>query len=244
MINKSLFFDGEVVHSRSFPKKHTFHYQYKSIYSKDIYCFLKKKFNYLSIFPLRYNFSEKIIDDEIINWFSNFIRLKSFDKNEINIDLLKIPNILGETFNPVCFWMLKYKGQLKAYIAEVTNTFKEKKFYQIHNYGENIGARQWISVNKSMYVSPFSAKTGLYKFNINLNPVVIKIHEFDNEDQLEIVTQLKGDLRMLSKKNLWIYSIRLLYNSLWVLPKIHLQALKLWLKKLKVFPHKGDGYAE
>ena len=244
MINKSLFFDGEVVHSRCFPKKHTFHYQYKSIYSKDIYCFLKKKFNYLSIFPLRYNFSEKIIDDEIINWFSNFIRLKSFDKNEINIDLLKIPNILGETFNPVCFWMLKYKGQLKAFIAEVTNTFKEKKFYQIHNYGENIGSKQWISVNKSMYVSPFSAKTGLYKFNINLNPVVIKIHEFDNEDQLEIVTQLKGDLRMLSKKNLWIYSIRLLYNSLWVLPKIHLQALKLWFKKLKVFPHKGNGYAE
>ena len=244
MINKSLFFDGEVVHSRCFPKKHTFHYQYKSIYSKDIYCFLNKKFNYLSLFPLRYNFSEKIIDDEIINWFSNFIRLKSFDKNEINIDLLKIPNILGETFNPVCFWMLKYKGQLKAYIAEVTNTFKEKKFYQIHNYGENIGSKQWISVNKSMYVSPFSAKTGLYKFNINLNPVVIKIHEFDNEDQLEIVTQLKGDLRMLSKKNLWIYSIRLLYNSLWVLPKIHLQALKLWLKKLKVFPHKGNGYAE
>ena len=244
MINKSLFFDGEVVHSRCFPKKHTFHYQYKSIYSKDIYCFLNKKFNYLSLFPLRYNFSEKIIDDEIINWFSNFIRLKSFDKSEINIDLLKIPNILGETFNPVCFWMLKYKGQLKAYIAEVTNTFKEKKFYQIHNYGENIGSKQWISVNKSMYVSPFSAKTGLYKFNINLNPVVIKIHEFDNEDQLEIVTQLKGDLRMLSKKNLWIYSIRLLYNSLWVLPKIHLQALKLWLKKLKVFPHKGNGYAE
>ena len=95
-----------------------------------------------------------------------------------------------------------------------------------------------------MYVSPFSEKIGLYKFNINLSPVIIKIHEFDKEDQLEIITQLKGDLRKLSRKNLWIYTIRLLYNSLSVLPRIHIQALKLWLKKLKVFPHKGDGYAE
>tara|TARA_B100000609_G_scaffold105454_1_gene83730 strand:+ start:105 stop:836 length:732 start_codon:yes stop_codon:yes gene_type:complete len=243
-MNKSFFFDGEVLHSRSFPKKHSFHYQYKSIYSKDVYCFLKKKYNYLSIFPLRYNFTQKIIDEEIINWFSYFIKIKSYDKNDIKIDLLKIPNIIGETFNPVCFWILKYKGQLKAYIAEVTNTFKEKKIYQIHNEGENIVTDQWISINKSMYVSPFSEKTGLYKFNINLSPVIIKIHEFDKEDQLEIITQLKGDLRKLSRKNLWIYTIRLLYNSLSVLPKIHIQALKLWLKKLKVFPHKGNGYAE
>ena len=243
-MNKSFFFDGEVLHSRSFPKKHSFHYQYKSIYSKDVYCFLKKKYNYLSIFPLRYNFTQKIIDEEIINWFSNFIKIKSYNKNDIKIDLLKIPNIIGETFNPVCFWILKYKGQLKAYIAEVTNTFKEKKIYQIHNEGKNIGSDKWISINKSMYVSPFSEKIGLYKFNINLSPVIIKIHEFDKEDQLEIITQLNGDLRKLSRKNLWIYTIRLLYNSLSVLPRIHIQALKLWLKKLKVFPHKGDGYAE
>ena len=242
---KSYIFDGVVSHKRSFPKKHKFIYKYTSIYNKDIFNFKNETFNKLGFKLLSYDFNSTFIKKNIIYWFLSFIKKHDINKRCASIDLLKTPNSLKNSFNPVCFWFLKIEDKIIAYIAEVTNTFREKQTYYIHNNGNAIDNESWYYVSKIMYVSPFSDKIGKYKFMLkNLPKVEIKINQFNKNNNLEIITSLRGEIRKTNSLNFLVYFVMLLFNSFMVIPRIHLQALKLWLKKLRVHPHKGNGYAE
>ena len=241
---KSYIFDGTVLHNRSFPKKHKFVYKYTSIYNKDVFNFKNGSFNKLS-FTLSYDFNSTFINQNIIHWFQNFIKKHDINKKCASIDLLKTPNSFKNSFNPVCFWFLKIENNIIAYIAEVTNTFREKQTYYIHDNGKVINNTNWYDVSKIMYVSPFSEKIGKYKFMLkNLPKVEIKINQFNKNNNLEIMTSLRGEIRKTNSINFLVYFVMLSFNSFMVIPRIHLQALKLWLKKLRVHPHKGNGYAE
>ncbi|MFL2901150.1 MAG: DUF1365 family protein [Candidatus Pelagibacterales bacterium] len=242
---KSYIFDGVVSHKRSFPKKHKFIYKYTSIYNKDIFNFKNETFNELGFKLLSYDFNSTFIKENIIYWFLSFIKKHDINKRCASIDLLKTPNSLKNSFNPVCFWFLKIDDKIIAYIAEVTNTFREKQTYYIHNNGNVIDNESWYYVSKIMYVSPFSEKIGKYKFMLkNLPKVEIKINQFNKNNNLEIMTSLRGEIRKTNSINFLVYFVMLSFNSFMVIPRIHLQALKLWLKKLRVHPHKGNGYAE
>ena len=242
---KSYIFDGVVSHKRSFPKKHKFIYKYTSIYNKDIFNFKNETFNELGFKLLSYDFNSTFIKENIIYWFLSFIKKHDINKRCASIDLLKTPNSLKNSFNPVCFWFLKIEDKIIAYIAEVTNTFREKQTYYIHNNGNAIDNESWYYVSKIMYVSPFSEKIGKYKFMLkNLPKVEIKINQFNKNNNLEIMTSLRGEIRKTNSINFLVYFVMLSFNSFMVIPRIHLQALKLWLKKLRVHPHKGNGYAE
>ena len=135
---KSYIFDGVVSHKRSFPKKHKFIYKYTSIYNKDIFNFKNETFNELGFKLLSYDFNSTFIKENIIYWFLSFIKKHDINKRCASIDLLKTPNSLKNSFNPVCFWFLKIEDNIVAYIAEVTNTFKEKQTYYIHDNGKVI----------------------------------------------------------------------------------------------------------
>lgn len=244
MIQSSIFL-GEVLHSRSYPKKHTFKYKYKSIFSSDIYDFKLDKFNKFNLKFSSYDMKENFINNEIIGWFVKFISKNSLNLNLVSLDLLKTPNlILKKSFNPVCFWFLKYNGVTISYIAEVTNTFKEKQAYHIHNKGGMIKNNLWFELDKKMYVSPFADKIGKYKFQLDEKPLIIKINEFDPNKNLEIITRLSGKLKTYNALSYFYLICSLYLNSFFVLPKIHFQAFLLWRKKLKFYSHKGNGYAE
>lgn len=244
MIQSSIYL-GEVLHSRNFPKKHSFKYQYRSLFNQNIYDFKTKKFNKFNISFSSYDFKEKIIKEKIIKWFINYIDEHSLNSKYVSLDLLKTPNIFfRKSFNPVCFWFLKKNGKTVSYIAEVTNTFKEKEVYYIHNQGMEIESNLWLETDKTMYVSPFADKIGKYKFQLDDKSLTIKINEFDPKNNLEIVTRLSGILKDFNRLNFLYFVCSLYLNSLSVLPKIHYQAFLLWRKKLKVFSHKGNGYAE
>ena len=242
---KSYFFIGKVHHSRNIPKKHTFTYKYKSIYNENIYNFQNDKFNDLNLALSKYDNESDIVEKKIIGWFNDFIIQKNIDKEQVSIDLLKTPNILlRNSFNPVCFWFLKSGNKIVSYIAEVSNTFKEKQIYHIENNGKFISDTEWLEVEKKMYVSPFADKIGKYKFNLLFNPLTIKINEFNPNKELEIITCLSGKKVKVSKINYILFIISLYVNSLTVIPKIHIQAFFLWRKKIKFFNHKGDGYVK
>ena len=244
MIQSSIYF-GEVLHSRSHPKKHSFKYKYRSLFNKNIYDFKLKKFNKFKFSFSSYDFNDEIIRGKIIKWFSRFIDKNSLNLDNISLDLLKTPNLfLRKSFNPVCFWFLRQNGITISYIAEVTNTFKEKQVYYIHNQGKEIENNLWLETDKKMYVSPFADKVGKYKFQLDDKSLTIKINEFDPSNNLEIVTRLSGILKQYNRINFLYFVCSLYLNSLFVLPKIHYQAFRLWRKKLRVFSHKGNGYAE
>jgi DUF1365 family protein len=244
MIQSSIYY-GEVLHSRNHPKKHSFKYKYRSLFNKNIYDFKLKKFNKFKFSFSSYDFHEDIISEKIIKWFERYIEKNSLKVDHISLDLLKTPNLfLRKSFNPVCFWFLKQDDKTISYIAEVTNTFKEKQVYYIQNQGKEIENNIWFEVDKKMYVSPFADKIGKYKFQLDDQSLTIKINEFDPSNNLEIVTRLSGTLMKYNRLNFLYFICSLYLNSLSVLPKIHYQAFHLWRKKLKVFSHKGNGYAE
>ena len=138
MIQSSIYY-GEVLHSRNHPKKHSFKYKYRSLFNKNIYDFKLKKFNKFKFSFSSYDFHEDIISEKIIKWFERYIEKNSLKVDHISLDLLKTPNLfLKRSFNPVCFWFLRKNGKTISYIAEVTNTFKEKQVYYIQNQGKEI----------------------------------------------------------------------------------------------------------
>ena len=95
-----------------------------------------------------------------------------------------------------------------------------------------------------MYVSPFPEKKGFYKFKISSIPFSIKINQYNSLSKLEVLTELNG--KFIEKKffNKIYYYFFISFNSVFVMIRIHWQALRLWIKKLKVTPHGGNGYAE
>ena len=172
-------------------------------------------------------------------------RENNLDSNKARLDLFKTPDIGSrQAFNPVCFWMLMYEGKCLLFIAEVTNTFYERHWYEISNGPLGLSPKQWYEVDKKMYVSPFTEKKGYYKFKICLTPFNIRISQFSSNHEAEIVTAIRGPLEIMKEGPNAARLTKLLFNSLAVLLRIHSQALVLWIKRFRVFPHGDSGYAD
>lgn len=91
-------------------------------------------------------------------------------------------------------------------------------------------------------MSPFNKKNGYYLFQLSNAPNRIVIEEYSEENILEVFSSING--RVL-QKNLFSRLVGLFvifFQQVLILPRIHLQALKLYLKKNIVYPHKGNSY--
>ena len=114
----------------------------------------------------------------------------------------------------------------------------------IENKGDTISENIWLEVKKNMYVSPFAEKSGFYKFNLSRNPFKIKINQFNKEKKAEIITNIRGSIIQAKGVAKIKFYLGLILSSLLVLVRIHIQALFLWVKKFKIFPHGDSGYAD
>ena len=239
------FFKGVVSHRRVKSKKHGFDYPYRSIFLENIYDFQEKKVNHIKSSLFNFSFLKNDHSKEIFNAFHEFIKENNISIENLKINLLKTPDFsFLKTFNPVCFWFLKKNEHSLMMVAEVTNTFHEKQIYYVHDSLNILDGKKWIPIQKKMYVSPFADKQGLYQFKISAEPLDIKINEFDPNGELEILSNLSGQKIDFSWQNKLLIYFSIFINSSLVLARIHLQALFLWLKKVKVFAHNGKGYVD
>ncbi len=145
------------------------------------------------------------------------------------------PRVLGFTFKPVSFWYChRADGSLRAIVVEVNNTFGERHCYLLDQprYGAELRA------NKVFHVSPFCPVEGGYRFRFMLTPdlqrTVARI-DYDDAQGPLIETSVSGALEALNphsaRRALWTYPAM----TLGVVARIHWQALKLWLKKVRFF---------
>ena len=231
-------FKGKVYHKRHYGRKHAFTYPYASYLVKDFFDFDKfdiKDIKFPSFTKIDFDFTQSMVFKE---WTKIWLRDELFQ--ELSLDLLKIPNFFGiKAFNPVCFIFLYSNNKLLSTLVDVTNTFKDKQLYKvdIHNHRD-----AKIKVSKNMYVSPFNKKNGYYLFQLSSAPNMIVIEEFSTENILEVFSSING--RIL-QKNFYsrLFGIFIIFfQQALILPRIHLQALKLYLKKNIVYPHKGNSY--
>ena len=139
------------------------------------------------------------------------------------------PRVLGYVFNPVSFWFCEDRaGRLKAVLAEVNNTFGER-----HSYLLRPGA---LEARKALHVSPFFPVAGRYRFRFDerAGRHLARIDYLDEAGPL-LQTSLAGRLAPLTRARLAAAFLAMPLHGLAVVARIHLQALRLWLRRVPVF---------
>jgi DUF1365 family protein len=157
--------------------------------------------------------------------------------------LLCYPRILGYVFNPISvYYAYDADGLLTAVIYEVRNTFGG-----IHHYVRPVAAGELNEAGlrqeerKAFYVSPFIEMDMRYLFRLNSpgETVRIRILETDSEGPLLAAT-FSGNRQRVSSTRLLgtLFSIPLM--TLKIVAAIHYEALRLWLKGMKLVPRPKD----
>jgi DUF1365 family protein len=148
--------------------------------------------------------------------------------------LQTMPRILGYVFNPVNFWIFKKSGQVDAVLCEVNNTFGERHFYWI----KSATPMSWHTSLKEFHVSPFQPTSGYYNYRFQFSDQnsSVDINYFGSNHELRLTTWIKGDLAPLEQKSLFKLLMRYGWMTAFVVFRIHLQAVILWLKKVRYVP--------
>lgn len=152
------------------------------------------------------------------------------------VRLLCMPRTLGYSFNPLSVYFChRADGVLAAVIYEVHNTFGERHSYLIPTGTPSGVLRQ--RCRKAFYVSPFMDMEMSYEFRVHPpgERVAIAIQGSGAEGPL-INACLVGARRALSDRALLRAFIAVPAVTLKVIAAIHWQALRLWLKGLRLRP--------
>jgi DUF1365 family protein len=166
-----------------------------------------------------------------------------------SIILLAHLRILGYVFNPVSFYFCFDKqGSCRAAIAEVENTFGEKKAYIIPPESKGGSSEQLHVVEtKFFYVSPFSDLNTRFDFRLQIpqddlhvavNTLTADSHlETDSNDDDKttskvLVSLLQGKRTPLTQSHLYRVTWHYPLMTLKVIGLIHWHALQLALKKI------------
>jgi uncharacterized protein len=153
--------------------------------------------------------------------------------------LLCYPRLLGYAFNPLSvYFCYAACGSLALIIYEVRNTFGE-----IHSYilpvrpGEISAAGVRQEQDKLFHVSPFVEMAMSYHFRISppAESVKLRILETDREGPLLAAT-FSGRRRVLETPALLRAFVALPLVTLKVVAAIHWEALRLWLKGVRIVP--------
>jgi DUF1365 family protein len=151
------------------------------------------------------------------------------------IRLLSMPRLLGYVFNPISiYFCYRRDGTLNAIIYEVNNTFGQRHSYLIP---VEPGAGRTItqSCAKQLYVSPFNDMDMSYSFKVQPPEasVAVAVDVLDAAG-LIITTSLSGKRQALSDAAIAGTFLRHPLLSLKVIAGIHWEALRLWLKGMKI----------
>ena len=240
----SCIYSGFVTHRRFKPKRHFFTYKTFSLLidlneienlSKKIKLFSYNKFNILSF----YNTDHGPRDgSSLVCWVKNALAKAKIDIGSGTIKLLCYPRFFGYVFNPLSiFYCYDENLQLKAILYEVKNTFNEQHTYVFSaSPSSNLILHK---CNKKFYVSPFMEMETFYNFRL-LNPgkiLNVFIKQADSEGTLLTACQAGKKIEM-SSKNLLFQFLKHPLMSFKVILAIHFEALRLWIKGVKLVKKK------
>jgi len=157
--------------------------------------------------------------------------------------LLCYPRMLGYAFNPLSvYFCYRASGELALLIYEVRNTFGDIHPYVLPVESGDVsaaGIRQ--QHDKRFYVSPFIEMAMRYHFRV-LPPkerIKLRILETDSEGPLLSAT-FNGHRRALTTRELLRSFFALPVVTVKIIAAIHWEALRLWLKGVRLVPRPND----
>ncbi len=148
------------------------------------------------------------------------------------VELLAQPRVLGHVFNPVSFWLVyDQENDLRAVIAEVTNTYGDRHSYLCQRDDKGpISREDTLQSTKIFHVSPFQPVEGGYTFRFDITEDRIGIWIDFTAGNGGLLATLTGKREPLTNASILSALLRRPFGSRRVLGLIHWQALKLWWK--------------
>lgn len=236
---------GKVMHARLKPKAHRFTYSVFSLLidldrlgeaERAAGLFSINRFNLVSFHERDHGVGEGPLGGQI----RAQLACAGVDLEGGRVLLLCYPRILGYVFNPLAtYWCYGADGALKAVVYEVTNTFHERHAYVAPvRQGElgPAGLRQ--ARDKMMYVSPFLDIGMAYAFRLRPpgESVRLRILESDAEGPILSAT-FAGERERLCNSTLARLCAKFPLMTAKVVAAIHWEALRLWIKGIRLADH-------
>jgi len=243
MIKNSIIYNGKVIHRRFKPKEHYFKYNVFSllidideleIIENKIKIFSYNKFNIISFFEKDHGPRD---GTSLKEWVIKNLNDIGIDNDRIQIKLFCYPRIFGYVFNPLSvFFIYDENSRLISILYEVKNTFGEQHTYIFKTDDEKVIVND---CTKKFHVSPFIEMECHYYFRV-LKPsdkISVIIDQIDKDGKLLYASQ-DGKAKELNEKNLLFSYISHPLMTFKIIAAIHYEALKLWLKGIKIIKKK------
>ena len=157
------------------------------------------------------------------------------------LTLVALPRAFGKSYNPVSFILITEDDQLVAAIAEVHNTFGERKAWFLSPDCRQPDGSLKLRTPKQFYVSPFSGLDTEFEFILRSpgDRLVIKVDHWEKGTRTLISAWTGRRVPLTDLRLAWL-TLRMPFLILKVITLIHLHALWLWLVKRLPFRRKKD----
>lgn len=228
---------GRIIHKRTRDTQNLFKYKapYLSLNLNDpnsLPWYLSwNKFNCLSIFYRQHGYRQK--KTSLLQFATDLAKKYQIDFHQVNF--ITIPSFLGYSFNPISFYLyLDRRNQLVSILYEVKNTFGD----QVHYLSlKDFEQKQF---KKNMYVSPFIEMDCTYKITVKIpepHRFQCFINQYNKEENQIFYASIDLPLTPLTSAKGFIFFLTNIFGSLKAIALIHVQALKLFLKKSHFFKY-------
>ena len=237
----SALYNGVVVHKRVRPVEHALRYHVFSLLidcedlpslSRRLRLFSYNRFNLCSLHDSNHGDGTPITD-----YLSGIAAQSGVDGIE-RFKMLCYPRVLGYVFNPVTIYFgLDAHGNLLLLVYEVNNTFGERQTYVVPVGPQSGKDTVHQHCAKTFFVSPFNSVDGRYSFHVTPleEEITVGIALHTDEGPL-LKAFFRGERTELTDATLAKALARTGWLSLKVIAAIHYEALKLWLKGLRLMP--------
>jgi DUF1365 family protein len=240
-VRASALYSGAVVHERLRPRFHRFRYRaFWVLFDLDELPELGRSLRLFSYNRVNlFSFHDRDHGDgssaPLRFWIETHLREAEIDIGGGAIRLFCLPRMLGYAFNPISlFFCHRRDGSLAAILYQVNNTFGERHSYLLP-VDPAQGARIRQGCAKRLYVSPFMDMAMSYDFRVGAPARTIDVTiDGSDGDGLVIKTALHGKRRPLDDRSLAGSLVALPLLTLKVIAAIHWEALRLWVKGVKL----------
>lgn len=153
--------------------------------------------------------------------------------------MLAYPRILGFVFNPITvFYGLDENDKPRLMIYKVNNTFGQNQTYVLPVKAEREDGLIVQSCDKKLYVSPFNDVEGEYLFHVTPADEEVTVGvALKTEGEPLLRAHFRGERRPVTDAELAKALLSFGWMTVNVVAGIHFEALKLWLKGLRLRPN-------